>query len=132
MKRIVMPRRDTGALAMKLLYVEDHPQFSALVTRTFLAAHEVTIAPTLTAARNALATGRFDVVLLDYDLEDGKGTELAEELRHASVRPLMVAASSHAMGNERLLQAGADAVCSKMEFARIEEILPSLPSKPAT
>jgi DNA-binding response OmpR family regulator len=107
----------------KILYVENHPRFAVIVVRRFLAAHQVTLVPGLEEARAALARERFDVVLLDYDLDDGKGVVLVEELRRQAGRPLLIAASSHAEGNERLLQAGVDAACGKMDFARIEELL---------
>jgi hypothetical protein len=65
-------------------------------------------------------------VLVDFDLDDGKGEELVRELVASVGRPLIVATSSHADGNTALLHAGADAVCGKLEFARIPGLLQSL------
>jgi DNA-binding response OmpR family regulator len=116
---------------MELLWVENHPQF-ARFARPFLAGYSVTVVPSLAAARAALGKTRFDVVLVDFDLDDGKGAELVRELVASVGRPLIVATSSHADGNTALLHAGADAVCGKLEFARIPGLLQSLTKPPGT
>jgi len=67
--------------------------------------------------------------MLDYDLDDGKGTELVCEIICRPSRPQLIATSSHLFGNQALLDAGADAVCSKMDFANIEQVIASLMSK---
>jgi DNA-binding NtrC family response regulator len=46
--------------------------------------HTVLEADSLASAREALAGGRFDLVLLDRTLEDGLGTDLLPEIRAAS------------------------------------------------
>lgn len=80
----------------------------------------------MAAARQALDTGSFDLLLVDYDLDDGKGDELVKEL-HASSRPMLaIGVSSHDEGNAALLRAGAVAVCSKMHFDRIQSIINSV------
>lgn len=61
---------------MRILYVENHRRFAKLTVQQFLASHEVVVVPSLAAARQALAQGSFEAVLLDYDLDDGKGVEL--------------------------------------------------------
>ncbi len=76
---------------MRLLYVEDHPRFSAIVITEFLSAHEVTVAGTLAEARALLARAAFDVVLLDYDLPDGKGGELLTEIRRQQLAMRVIA-----------------------------------------
>jgi DNA-binding response OmpR family regulator len=94
--------------------------------RQFLAAHDLTVVPSLAAARAALVAGRFDAVLLDYDLDDGKGAALVEFIRQLPDRVAVVAASSHADGNAALLAAGADAACPKTRFADIGAVLASV------
>jgi CheY-like chemotaxis protein len=111
---------------MQILWVENHDQFARIAARQFLAGHSVTVVPSLTGARAALVNGSFDVVLIDFDLDDGKGDELVRELKALPKPPHLVAASSHDEGNRALLEAGADAVCGKLQFARIAEVLPSL------
>lgn len=110
---------------MELLWVENHPQFVRFA-QSFLNGYSVTAVPSLAAARAALAQAPFDVVLVDFDLDDGKGIELVEELVGSAKRPLVVATSSHAEGNAALLHAGADACCGKLEFARIQGVLQAL------
>jgi CheY-like chemotaxis protein len=111
---------------MNILWVENHAQFARLAARQFLVGYAVTVVPSLTAARAALASEVFAVVMVDYDLDDGKGDELVRELSQLPDRPRIVATSSHADGNRLLTEAGADAVCGKLEFRRIGEVLARL------
>jgi CheY-like chemotaxis protein len=115
-----------GVTRMRVLWVENHTQFVRVAGRQFLADHAVTVAPSLTDARAALAGGSFEVVLIDFDLDDGKGEELVRELRPMPGRPFVVAASSHEVGNQALVAAGADAVCGKLQFAHVGEVLRQL------
>lgn len=110
---------------MRLLWVENHASFVRVAGRQFLAAHELTVVPSLAAARDALAVKTFDAVLLDYDLDDGKGAELLALIRQLPAAPAVVATSSHEDGNAALLAAGANAVCAKAKFATIESVLTS-------
>ena len=111
---------------MRLLWVENHAPFARLAGRQFLAAHDLTLVPSLAAARDALTAGRFDAVLLDYDLDDGKGAELIAFIRQLPERVPVVATSSHPEGNAALVAAGADAVCAKTGFANIDSVLDRL------
>jgi len=106
---------------MRILFVDNHREFAAVVTGAFLASHEVV--PTIAAARVALDVSTFDVALVDFDLDDGKGDELVRSLRGAGSKLKIVAVSSHDAGNAALSTAGADAVCGKLAFAKIEAIL---------
>lgn len=63
---------------MRILFVENHAPFAQVAIAQFLAGHDVIVAPSLAAAR--AAKGPFDVVLIDYDLDDGKGDVLVREL----------------------------------------------------
>lgn len=115
---------------MNILWVENHASFARLAARQFLSEHTVTVVPSLASARTALAQGVYAVVLVDYDLDDGKGDELVRELRGLAQPPRIVATSSHENGNRLLVEAGAHAVCGKMEFRRIAEVLATLNAKP--
>jgi DNA-binding response OmpR family regulator len=108
---------------MRLLWVENHAVFARLAGRQYLPGHAVTVVATVAAAKQALAAAVFDAVLLDHDLDDGKGTDLIAVIRQLPTRPAVVAVSSHDAGNEALLQAGADVVCGKLRFAEIEAAL---------
>jgi DNA-binding response OmpR family regulator len=108
---------------MKILFVENHARFTQVVIGNFLSNHLVTVVPSIAGAKEALASEAFDLVLLDYDLDDGKGTELVPYILAQVYRPLVIAASSHAAGNAALEDAGADGVCRKADFAGIETIM---------
>jgi len=111
---------------MRILYVENHAVFAANVISQFLSRHSVTVAPSLSAAHQALEAASFDLLLVDYDLDDGKGDALVKEL-HASSRPMLaIGVSSHDEGNSAMLRAGAVAVCSKRHFDRIQSVIDSV------
>jgi DNA-binding response OmpR family regulator len=109
--------------ALKILFVENHSVFAQQAIIHFLSAHQVTVVPSLSMARSSLAADQFDLLLVDYDLDDGKGGELVRELREAGSKIRIIGVSAREEGNAALLQAGADAVCSKMEFNRIQELI---------
>jgi DNA-binding NarL/FixJ family response regulator len=117
---------------MKVLWVENHPRFVSVVRQQFLAGHDVTVVPSLATARATLATGTYDVVLVDFDLDDGKGDALVREVRRQYPQLRVIATSSHEMGNRALVAAGADAACSKLEFGQIPELLGSPPARGLT
>jgi len=110
---------------MKILFVENHARFAAATVKAFLALHDVTVVASVAAARGVFDNDNFDVLLVDYDLDDGKGSEFIEAIRQKTRVPI-IAVSSHQEGNHRLLQAGADAVCSKMNFRNIAEVMAQL------
>jgi DNA-binding response OmpR family regulator len=111
---------------MKVLFVENHDVFAQTVVGKFLADHDVTVVPSVGAARAELENRTYDVALVDYDLDDDKGDEFVRGLRAAGSRILVIAVSSHAEGNDALVRAGADAICRKMDFASISGVLENL------
>lgn len=66
------------------------------------------------------------MVLSDYDLDDGKGETFVRECRTAHPRLPVIAVSSHEAGNAALVAVGASAVCSKMQFDRIQQVIGGL------
>ena len=108
---------------VKLLYVENHAIFVQIAVERFLAAHDVTVTGSVSGALALLASETFDAVLVDYDLDDGKGSDVIRSLRERGSRIPVIAVSAKSDGNAELIKAGADAVCGKMEFAKIESIL---------
>lgn len=112
---------------MKILFVENHKIFANLITRRLLAQHDVAIVPSLKESRRVLQNDYFDLVLIDYDLDDGKGSELIEELKTREIVPVIIGISSHEKGNEILLNRGADTICSKKELPdNINKIIDNL------
>jgi CheY-like chemotaxis protein len=110
---------------MRLLWVENHASFVRIAGKQFLAAHALTVVPSLAAAKAVLTAETFDAVLLDYDLDDGKGADLITFIRQLPTVPGIIATSSHEDGNAALMAAGANAVCAKAKFATIESVLTS-------
>jgi DNA-binding response OmpR family regulator len=114
---------------MKILYVENHATFAANVMRVFLSSHLVTVVPSLAKAREVLLNQPFDLLLVDYDLDDGKGDELVSELRAANIKTPIIGVSSHDEGNRMLLKSGASATCNKMNFDEIEKVIEKIISQ---
>ena len=108
---------------MKILYVENHEVFAANVTRRFLSQHTVTVVPSIAAARQARVAAAFDLLLVDFDLDDGKGDAFVREVRATGDSTIIIGVSSHEEGNAALRRAGASAICSKMQFDRIQSVI---------
>ena len=111
---------------MRILFVENHAAFAAIVIRQFLPEHEVTVVPTVEEARRKVGEATFAAALVDYDLDDGKGTEFVAHLVSTGFAGPIIAVSSHEMGNAALLAAGAQATCPKTEFRNIRIVLARL------
>ena len=111
---------------MKILYVENHAIFAEQVCREFLSAYDVTVVASLAAARQALAAEKYELLIVDYDLDDGKGDELVLSCHVTRPALKIIAASSHEAGNSALLKAGASAISGKMEFDRIQSVIAHL------
>ena len=77
---------------IRVLIVEDEPDVAMLtgelLKRVLSAA--VATAGSIASARDELASGVFDVVVLDYRLPDGNGLDLHEEVNRASNPPAVV------------------------------------------
>ena len=111
---------------MRVLYVENHQLFAEQVSQTFLAGCEVVVVPSLAGARSSLVDGPFDLILVDYDLDDGKGSTFVRELKAVDYDAWIVGASARPTGNEELEAAGADAICSKAQLGSLSEVLAKL------
>ena len=104
---------------MNVLYVENHEHFSKAVKNEFLKDMDVTVSPTVESAIQYLNEKEFDVVLVDYDLDDGKGSEVIRYIRDRDINTKTIAVSSHKKGNDHMASLGANAVCEKMRFKNI-------------
>ena len=114
---------------MKILFVENHAIFASQVCQLFLSRHAVQVVPSLAAARQALTSESYELLLVDYDLDDGKGDELVRSCRILHPTLKIIAVSAHEAGNAALLKAGACAVCGKMQFDKIQDVIKSLPDQ---
>jgi DNA-binding response OmpR family regulator len=111
---------------MKILYVENHAIFAQQVCQQFLSAHEVDVVSSIAAARQNLSGKEYALLIVDYDLDGGKGDELVNGCQASHPNLRIIAASSHDAGNAALLEAGASAVCGKMEFNKIGTVIARL------
>lgn len=104
----------------KALVVEDHAMFRQVVVRILmdrLSFVDVVEAGDCATAREAFETGTFDLVVLDFDLPDGDGLQLAKEFTKADPR-LRVAAISAQVDDftlSRVLDSGVMAFIDKVE-----------------
>ena len=110
--------------AARVLLVEDE-ELNRVLVRAIIArspdqsVRDVALseAPTLAAAREALATEPVDVVLLDLNLPDGNGLSLASELAtvDATRRPEVIALTASVLPQERAaaMAAGCDGFLDK-------------------
>lgn len=110
-----------------ILWVENDRRFTE-VARHMLADNHVTVVTSVADAGSALAAGVYEIIIVDYDLDDGKGVDVVALINHIEPRPFVVAASSHTRGNDALTAAGANAVCSKLHFHQIMQVLNELAS----
>ncbi|MER7004485.1 response regulator [Dactylosporangium sp. NPDC000555] len=72
-------------------------------------------AGSLAAARDTLAAEAVDLILLDVNLPDGNGLELAAELTEVPARPTVIALTASVLPHERAaaMAAGCDAFLDK-------------------
>jgi len=106
-----------------ILWVENNARFLMAVRNLFLQGHSSTVVGNLADARKLLAERAFDVILLDYDLDDGKGDALLADIDKLVPPPVVIAISSHDRGNDAIMAAGADTICSKTKFANIDAVV---------
>jgi CheY-like chemotaxis protein len=111
--------------ALTILLVEDEVLNRSLVQAILsragderLQTADVREADTLGAARQSLSEGEPDVILLDVQLPDGSGLDLARQLRTGSATangPLIIALTAGALPEQQAaaIEAGCDAVILK-------------------
>ena len=116
--------------AKTVLLVEDEVLNRALVRAILVRSHdprlsglEVVEAGSLAAGRAALSTGKFDIILLDAQLPDGSGLDLARELPPVGTpgRPVVITFTAGILPEQRAAAtaAGCDAFLGK-PFAQDE------------
>ena len=96
---------------MRLLIVEDDPQFGAALRDALLQdGHEVQWLQAGQALEMMLLSQRFDAVLLDLTLPDGDGAELLRRMRSRQDATPVIVISARGHRNDRidLLDLGAD------------------------
>jgi two-component system KDP operon response regulator KdpE len=106
----------------RVLLVEDE-ELNRVLVRAIIARAEPSAvrdvdlleAGSLADARTALEAGAVDVVLLDVNLPDGNGLDLAAELSGGPARPTVIALTASVLPHERAaaMEAGCDAFLDK-------------------
>jgi CheY-like chemotaxis protein len=108
---------------VRILLVENYRIFAATIAAEFLASHEVVTLGSVFEALDRFRSQAFDAVLVDYDLDDGKGDAFVRRVREMAPEFPILAISAHEYGNAALLSAGADVVCPKSKFRFIAQAL---------
>jgi two-component system copper resistance phosphate regulon response regulator CusR len=96
---------------LRVLLVEDETRLAESIARGLRqTAHAVDVAASLAAARQKLELERYDAVILDVNLPDGSGFDLAAELRRRSVPVPILMLTSRDSVEDRVagLDSGAD------------------------
>lgn len=121
-----------------ILYVEDNPDNTTLVRRALEArGYQVLDATTGTRGVSLAETEDVQLILLDINLPDIDGYEVARRLRSSSKRPLtsvpIIAITANALKGDaqKALDAGCDVYMSKPInirelWARVEAFVPTL------
>lgn len=78
-------------LPKNILYLEDDPDFQLYISAILSDFANIKMASTIKEARAAIAKKKYDLVLVDFTLPDGSGSEIVIELakQHPSV-PVIV------------------------------------------
>ena len=123
-------------MAPNVLYIEDNPDNTMLVRRALEArGYKLLHAPTGTKGVEVAETEHVDLILLDINLPDIDGYEVARRLRSNSKRELttvpIIAVTANALKGdaEKALEAGCDVYMSKPInirelWARVEAFVP--------
>jgi DNA-binding response OmpR family regulator len=109
------PRAPQGS-ATRLMLLEDDPKLRGAFARRLRSdGHTVDEVAHLHGARRAVASNRYDCLVLDRMVPDGDGLDLVEELQHRSGRAPMIVLSALAEDAQRVdgLWAGADDYVAK-------------------
>ena len=95
-------------MAERILIVEDDAALGEGLRLT-LERYDCTVAPTLAAARQALAAGGWGLMILDLNLPDGSGLDLLRAVRRAGALPVLIlTANDLELDQVRGLELGAD------------------------
>jgi len=124
-------------MGSNILYIEDNPDNMVLVKRA-LEAHGYTLLQAMNGLDgvNAAETQEIDLILLDINLPDIDGYEVARRIRSSAKRSLaytpIIAVTANALKGdaEKALSAGCDVYMSKPInirelWARVEAFVPS-------
>lgn len=98
---------------LRVLFVDDQPARAFAAIEPYLQDFWTSLVFSVADAKHWISREAFAVILVDYDLDDGKGTGVVQAARACQPNALVIAVSDHELGNRALLRAGADAICRK-------------------
>lgn len=101
---------------MQILCLEDNPTNVALVERIVgMTNHHLSVDSSAEHAYSAICSGKFDLILLDVELDGMDGLELVRQVRSEGVNVSIIALTAYAMAGdkERILAAGCTDYLSK-------------------
>jgi two-component system response regulator QseB len=117
---------DDGSDQIRVLLVEDHALFRQALSLLLYRCQQMEVIQAGTLAEARLLLGGVDVVALDNVLPDGAGVELIGDVRSSNpgASVLLLSDAPDSANSEPALEAGADALLSKVEspFTIIDEI----------
>jgi len=117
---------DTTEKPLRVLVVEDEPDMALFISKLLQKKFNVEVAttPDLSTGRALIKSGDFDVVTLDYQLPDGDGIALLDEIARLDGHPPVIVVTGH--GDEktavRAFEAGAAGYVVK--DAKVATMLP--------
>jgi DNA-binding response OmpR family regulator len=100
----------------KLLLVEDDEALATSLTKWLKGErHSVDRAGTKSEARGFLSTYKYDIIILDWELPDGAGTDLCAEIQRSGVNTPILMLTARGSVNDRItgLDRGADDYLAK-------------------
>ena len=111
---------DTGS--MRILHLEDDLDFAEVFRSGIKDDAEVTNVVTLAEARVALAKGQFDVVLLDWSVPDGNGSEIIDLIKESNsgAKIIGLSADSTPVEDPRIV---CNLIKSRTEMAQVVRIV---------
>jgi DNA-binding response OmpR family regulator len=119
----IAPPQCWRGLAMRILYVEDFLPWRDKVIEAYLAGHQVVACATVAEAKDAYRPAAFDAVLLDYELPDGNGAEVAKMIRGQGDKVPIIANSSSGQRNKMLMSLGANYSVAKSSESQLLDVL---------
>lgn len=109
----------------KVLLVDDELYLMSFMMPTMQNNYEMSVASNATQVREQLARERFDVVLLDLDLNDNvSGLDLLPEIRETTAKVIVVSARCTPQAALACLRNGIRAFVDKHEFA--DALIPTI------
>jgi DNA-binding NtrC family response regulator len=120
----------------RILIVDDETDFCFLLCKMLnLKGYQVNYVTSFDAARSAILENRYHLAFLDYNLEDGYGTELLPFIRTYSpdTSVVMISGSPDPAISKQALQKGANFFINKpLPNERIDFVLENTPAKKMT